>query len=72
MLNLGRISDKLNLKKLIRNNSAKNKTKRKQIQFYHGEQDQIDLISLVQRSCLSDGLPLPIKLRFTRGLILHC
>lgn len=45
MLNLGRISNKFNLKKLIRNNSVKNKAKRQQIQFYHGEQDQIDLIS---------------------------
>ena len=44
MLNFG-IPDKLNLMKLIKINSDKRKAKRQQIQFYHGEQDQIDLIS---------------------------
>ncbi len=45
MLNLLRIPDRLNLKKLIQKNSAKRKAVKQQIQFYHGEQDQIDLIS---------------------------
>jgi hypothetical protein len=44
MLNIG-IPDKMNLVKLIRKNSAKRKSVKQQIQFYHGEQDQIDLIS---------------------------
>lgn len=35
----------LNLKSLIQRNSAKRKAVKRQIQFYHGEQDQIDLIS---------------------------
>lgn len=35
----------LNLKNLIQKNLAKRKAKQQQIQFYHGEQDQIDLIS---------------------------
>ncbi len=45
MLSLGRIPDKLNLKKLIQRNTSKRKAIKQQIQFYHGEQDQIDLIS---------------------------
>jgi type IV secretory pathway VirB4 component len=44
MLNLN-IPNKLNLIRLIRGNSAKRKAVKQQIQFYHGEQDQIDLIS---------------------------
>ncbi len=44
MLNI-HIPDKLNLKRLIQRNSAKRKAVKQQIQFYHGEQDQIDLIS---------------------------
>ena len=35
----------LNLRNLIKRNSAKRKAVKQQIQFYHGEQDQIDLIS---------------------------
>ncbi len=45
MLNLSHIPDKLNLKKLLQRNSTKRKAIKQQIQFYHGEQDQIDLIS---------------------------
>lgn len=45
MLNILRIPDKLNLKKFLQRNSAKRKALKQQIQFYHGEQDQIDLIS---------------------------
>ena len=45
MLNLPRVPDKLNLRKLIQKNLNKRKAMKQQIQFYHGEQDQIDLIS---------------------------
>ncbi len=45
MLNFGHFPDKLNLKKLLQRSSARRKSSRQQIQFYHGEQDQIDLIS---------------------------
>lgn len=45
MLNLPRIPDKLNLRKFIQRTSNKRKAAKQQIQFYHGEQDQIDLIS---------------------------
>ena len=45
MLNMLKIPDRLNLKKLIQKNSSKRKAVKHQIQFYHGEQDQIDLIS---------------------------
>src|SRR3990167_329152 len=45
MLNLPRVPDKLNLRKLIQKNLNKRKAIKQQIQFYHGEQDQIDLIS---------------------------
>lgn len=39
------LANNLNLKKLIQRNTAKKKTKQQQIQFYYGEQDQVDLIS---------------------------
>jgi type IV secretory pathway VirB4 component len=45
MLNFIRIPNKLNIKRLIQRNSAQRKAKQQQIKFYHGEQDQIDLIS---------------------------
>lgn len=35
----------LNLRNLIKRNSTKRKALKQQVQFYHGEQDQIDLIS---------------------------
>jgi type IV secretory pathway VirB4 component len=42
MLNL---ANGFNLKKLVQRNAVKKKAKQQQIQFYYGEQDQVDLIS---------------------------